>query len=139
MFSLHGLYCPFLWACGPWASSAHLLALYSHGLLFTNLIGLPWPNLLILILGVHGLAINPYFLYIALGLPRPILTFSYHTLPMGVISLFPGPLGPFASSRPICSCYGPVFCYSCRSGLIVLFCSCRYYCLLYWVGLTLRK
>ena len=44
--------------CFLWASSAHLLIPHSHGL-FTNFIGLPRPNNLILILGVYGPAINP--------------------------------------------------------------------------------
>ena len=43
--------------CFPWASSAHLLIPHSYGL-FTNFIGLPRPNNLILIFGVHGPAIN---------------------------------------------------------------------------------
>ena len=61
----YGLLCPFglsfehPWpVCFLWASSAHLLIPHSHGL-FTNFIGLPWPNNLILILGVYGPAINP--------------------------------------------------------------------------------
>ena len=41
-----------------WASSACLLIPHSHGL-FTNVIGLPWPNNLILIFGVHEPGINP--------------------------------------------------------------------------------
>ena len=57
----YGLLCPFghpRLVCFLWASSAHLLIPHSHGL-FTNFIGLPWPSNLILILGVHGPAINP--------------------------------------------------------------------------------
>ena len=44
--------------CFLWASSARLLIPHSHGL-FTNFIGLPRPNDLILIFGVHEPAINP--------------------------------------------------------------------------------
>ena len=44
--------------CFLWASSARLLIPHSHGL-FTNFIGLPRPNNLILIFGVHEPAINP--------------------------------------------------------------------------------
>ena len=44
--------------CFLWASSARLLIPHSHGL-FTNFIGLPRPNNLILIFEVHGPAINP--------------------------------------------------------------------------------
>ena len=62
----------YLWAPASllsffWASLAHLLSLGFLGPFtnsafpwaFTNFIGLPWPNYLILILGVHGSAINP--------------------------------------------------------------------------------
>ena len=41
-----------------WASLARLLIPYSHGLL-TNFIGLPQPNNLILIFGVHEPTMNP--------------------------------------------------------------------------------
>ena len=44
--------------CFPWASSALFLTLHSHGLLLNSL-GFPGPITLSLILGVHGLAINP--------------------------------------------------------------------------------
>ena len=57
----HGLLCPFGHPqpdCFLWASSARLLIPHSHGL-FTNFIGLPRPNNLILIFGVHEPAINP--------------------------------------------------------------------------------
>ena len=61
----YGLLCPFELSfghprpdCFLWASSTCLLIPHSHGL-FTNFIGLPRPNNLILILGVHGPAINP--------------------------------------------------------------------------------
>ena len=43
--------------CFLWTSTARLLIPHSHGLL-TNFIGLPQPNNLILIYGVHGPAIN---------------------------------------------------------------------------------
>ena len=61
----YGLLCPFGLSfghprpiCFLRDSSTHLLIPHSHGL-FTNFIGLPWPNNLILIIGVHGPAINP--------------------------------------------------------------------------------
>ena len=62
---IYGLLCPF-WlsfghprpVCFLWASLILLLILHSREL-FTNFIGLPWPNNLILILGVYGPAINP--------------------------------------------------------------------------------
>ena len=90
----------------PWASSAHLLALDFLGLfpnfvfpwVFTNFIGLPWPNYFILILGVHEPAINP-LLSLLWACCSPFLLFSHHTLPMGLlfaISLF------LSSFEPIC-------------------------------------
>ena len=61
----YGLLCPFGLSFGHprpvyflWVSLTHLLIPHFHGL-FTNFIGLPWPNNLILILGVYGSAINP--------------------------------------------------------------------------------
>ena len=61
----YGLLCPFGLSFGQprpdcflWASSVRLLIPHSHGL-FTNFIGLPRPNNLILIFGVHGPATNP--------------------------------------------------------------------------------
>ena len=44
--------------CFPWASSVLFLTLHFHGLLLNSL-GFPSPIELSLILGVHGLAINP--------------------------------------------------------------------------------
>ena len=44
--------------CFPWASSALFLNLHYHGFLLNSL-GFPSPITLFLILGVHGLAINP--------------------------------------------------------------------------------
>ena len=61
----YGLLCPFGLSfghprldCFLWAPLTRLLILHSHGF-FTNFIEFPRPNNLILILGVHGLAINP--------------------------------------------------------------------------------
>ena len=44
--------------CFPWASLALFLILHSHGLLL-GFLGFPGPITLSLILGAHGLAINP--------------------------------------------------------------------------------
>ena len=44
--------------CFPWASSALFLTLHYHGLLLNSL-GFPGPITLFLILGVHGLTIDP--------------------------------------------------------------------------------
>ena len=90
-----------LWPiCLPWASSALLLTLYSHGLLMTSL-GFPYPITSYLSLGFIGL---PSILYsLCLHCFGPAVThsyfFSHHTQPMGLlltISLF---LGFF---EPIC-------------------------------------
>ena len=65
---IYGLLCPFGHprpVCFLWVSSAHLLIPHSHGL-FTNFIGLPWPNNFIFILGVHRPAINPLLSLFAL-------------------------------------------------------------------------
>ena len=89
----------------------------------TNFIGLPWPNYFILILGVHGLAINPLLSLFALllGLQWPILTFLHHILPMGMLFLsFRASLSPFTSSGPTCLFYEPMIHHSCRLGLMAL-------------------
>ena len=57
-----GILGPFVCLGIPWP---FLLTLYSHGL-FIDFIGLPRPNCFILILGVHGSAINPLFSLFAL-------------------------------------------------------------------------
>ena len=83
-----------------WASLAHLLSLGFLGPFtnsafpwaFINFIGLPWPNYLILILGVHGPAINPllslFTLLWACGSPFSLFYIIYY--PWDAISLFPG-------------------------------------------------
>ena len=85
------LLCPFGFSfghprpvCFLWASSPHLLIPHSHGL-FTNFIGLPWPNNLILILRGLWACHKPFtfLVYITLSLRWPFLTFLPHTLPMG--------------------------------------------------------
>ena len=93
-----GSYVPFVF---PWASLAHLLALGFLGpftnfvfpWVFTDFIGLPRPNYFIIILGIHGPAINPLLSLLALlwVCRGPFLLFSHHTLPMSLlltISLF---------------------------------------------------
>ena len=92
----------------PWASLAYLFVLGFLGSFtnfvflwtFTDFIGLFRPNF-ILILWVHGLAINPLLSLLALlwACHSPFLLFSHHTLLMSLlltISLFPG------SFEPIC-------------------------------------
>ena len=51
--------------CIPWASLALFLTLHSHGLLLSSL-GFPSPITLSLILGAHGLAINPLLFLLSL-------------------------------------------------------------------------
>ena len=82
--------------CFPWASLAHFLILHTHKLLLTPL-GFPSPITLFLILGAHGLPINPLLSYfITSGLLWPILTLLLHIMPMSFLLPF---LGSF---RPIC-------------------------------------
>ena len=112
--------------CLPWASSALLLTLYSHGA-FTDFIGLPRPNYFIIILGVHGPAINPLLSLLALlwVCRGPFLLFSHHTLPMGLLlttSLFPSSFEPICFLKAIYLFHGLVIHCSCRLGLMV-FCS----------------
>ena len=113
-----------------WASLAHLLSLDFLGSFansvfpwaFTNFIGLPRPNNLILILRVHGPAINPYFLDLHYFGPAAALShFSTSYTAHGMLFLsFRASLSPLASSRPICLFLGLVIHYSYRLGLMVL-------------------
>ena len=66
-FPTYELLCPFFFSFS-WASLAHLLPFtnFAFSWAITNFIGLPWPNYFILILGVHGLAINPLLSFFAL-------------------------------------------------------------------------
>ena len=118
-----GLLCPIfpLGLLGPFA----FLGPFSNSTFpwaFTNSFGLPWPNYLILHPWGLWACHQPltFFACITLGLLWPILTFLYHILPIGLLLLsLRAPLGPFASSRPICLFYGPMFHYSCHLGLMV--------------------
>ena len=51
--------------CFPWASSNLFLTSHYHGFLLNSL-GFPGPIMLFLILGVHGLAINPLLSWLLL-------------------------------------------------------------------------
>ena len=95
---------------------------------FTEFFGLPWPNYII----PHPWGLwachQPltFFTFITLGLPRPILTFPHHILPMVCFFLsFQAPLSPFTSSRPICLAHGPVIHYSCRLDLMGFLSVCQ--------------
>ena len=139
----YGYWFSYLWApvsllSFSWTSLAYLLSLdfldpltnSAFPWAFTNFIGLPWLNYLILIIGIHGPAINPltFFVCITLGLWRPFLTFLHHILPMGMLFLsFWASLSPLTSSRPICLFHGFVIYYSCRLGLMVLSFACQFF------------
>ena len=108
--------------CSLWASSS-LFTNSAFPWTITNFNGLPWPNYFILILRVHGLAINPLLSLFALllGLQWPVLTFLHHILPMGMLFLsFRASLSPFTSSRPIFLFHELMIHHSCRLGLMVL-------------------
>ena len=104
-----GFLIPFINSAFPWAIS--------------NFIGLPWPNYFILILGVHGLAINPLFSLFALllGLLWLILTFSTsYTAHTYAISLFSGFCKPIYLLKAHLFIYELVIHHSCRLGLMAL-------------------
>ena len=107
-FLTYGLLCPpfFFFGhpwliCLPWAFSALLLTLYSHGLLLTSL-GFLDPITSYSSLGFMGLPSLPYSLCLHCFGPavaHSYFFFSHYTLPMGLLlttSLFPG------SFEPIC-------------------------------------
>ena len=77
--------------CFPWASLALFLTLHSHGLLLNSL-GFPGPITLSLILGVHGLAINPLLSLLLLlwACRGPFSLFHIIYYPWFAFSLFPG-------------------------------------------------
>ena len=97
-----GSFVPFVF---PWASWARLLSLgflgpfpnFALPWAFTNFIGFPRPNYLILILGAHGLAINSLLSLFSLlwACRGPFSLFHIIYCPWFAFSLFSG------SSRPI--------------------------------------
>ena len=145
-FLIYGLLCPFF----PWASLAHLFTLdflnpftnFVFPWAFTNFIRLPRPNYFILILGVHGPAINPLLSLLALLWVYRAHSYFFHIThcPWVCYSLFlsfQALLSPLAFSRPIYLFHGPVIHYSCRLGLMV-FCSlslANFSVLLSWASL----
>ena len=84
-----GSFVPFVF---PWVSRACLLSMgflgafpnFTSPWAFTEFFGLPSPIMLFLILGVHGLAINPLLSLFSLlwACRGPILIFPHHILPM---------------------------------------------------------
>ena len=81
--------------CFLWASSALFLTLHYHGLLLNSL-GFPGPITLFLILGVHGLALNPYLSLLSLlwACCGPFSLFHIIYYPWFAFSLFPGSFKP---------------------------------------------
>ena len=109
--------------CLPWASSAFLLTLYSHGLLLTSL-GFPGPITSYSSLGFMGLPSIPYSLCLHCFRPTAAHSYFFHITycPWVCHSLFFSfrvLLSPFAFSRPIYLFHGPVIHYSCRLDLMV--------------------
>ena len=105
----------------PWASSALLLTLYSHGFLLTSL-GFLGPITSFSSLGFMGLPLTPYFLclhYFGLVVAHSHFSISYTAHGM-LFFYFQASLSPFTSTKPICLFHGPVIHYSCRLGLMVL-------------------
>ena len=77
--------------CFPWASSALFLIMHSHRLLLNSL-GFPGLITLSLILGVHGLAINPLLSLLSLlwAYRGPFSLFHIIYCSWFAFSLFPG-------------------------------------------------
>ena len=109
---------------GPFTFLRHplpFLILHLHRFLLTPF-GFRRPNYFILHPWGSWAYYQPliFFTCIASGLLWFILTLLHHILPMGLLFLsFWTPLGPFASSRPICLFYEPIIHYSCHLGLMV--------------------
>ena len=104
----------------PWASLAlsSLVFLWA----FTNSLRLLWSNYFILHPWGSWTFYQPltFFTFITSGMQWHILTFLHHILPMDLLLLsFRAPLGPVASSRPICLFHGSAIHYSCHLGLMV--------------------
>ena len=110
----------------PWASSALLLTLYSHGFLLTSL-GFLGPITSYSSLGFMGLSLIPYSLCLHCFGPAAAHSYFFHIThcPWVCYSLFlslRALLSPFAFSRPIYLFHRPVIRYSYRLDLMV-FCS----------------
>ena len=92
--SLLGYFVPFVFPCARLLSLGFLGSFPNFALpwAFTNFIGLPRPNYLILILGAHGLAINPLLSLFSLlwACRGPFSLFHIIYCPWFAFSLFPG-------------------------------------------------
>ena len=117
-----GLLCPIYFLLSILGSFTFLehprpfLNRHSHGLLLTPL-DFPNPITLSFILGAHGLSISPLLSLLAL-LQACCIPFSLFHIAYCPFSLW-APLGPFASSSPICLFYGIMIHYSCHLDLVV--------------------
>ena len=125
--------------CLPWASSALLLTLYSHGLLLTSL-GFLGPITSYSSLRFMGLPSIPYSLCLHCFGPAAAHSYFFHIThyPWVCYSLFlsfRALLSPFAFSRPIYLFHGPVIHYSCRFDLMVFVLCLLSTSLCCWVGL----
>ena len=116
----YGLLCLFCLSLG--ASLTHLLSLGFLGPFisstfpwaFTNFIGLPWPNYLIVILGVHGLAISPLLSLFALlwacsGHSHFSLSYVVHGYTISLFSGFFKPICLFKTHLFISWACDPLF------------------------------
>ena len=99
--------------CFPWASLALFLTSHHHGLLLNSL-GFPGPITLFLILGVHGLAINPLLSLFSLlwACRGPFSLFYIIYFSRFAFSLFPGSFKPIYLLKThlfISWAYNPLF------------------------------
>ena len=141
--------------CLPWASSALLLTLYSHGLLLTSL-GFLDPITSYSSLEFMGLPSILYSLYLHCFGPSAAHSYFFHIThcPWVCYSLFlsfRALLSPFAFLIPIYLFHGLVIHYSCRLDLMVFFffffwffVSCQLFCVaklgfLFYIWVSQKK
>ena len=125
--------------CLPWASSALLLTLYSHGLLLTSL-GFSGPTSYSSF-GFMGLLSIPHSLCLHCFGPAAAHSYFFHITHCSWVCYslflsFRALLSPFTFSRLIYLFHGPVIHYSCCLNLMVFFVLCllpTFLCC--WVGL----
>ena len=109
--------------CLPWASSALLLTLYSHGFLLTSL-GFPGPITSYSSLGFMGLPLIPYPLCLHCFGSAAARSYFFHIIHClwvcySLFLSFRALLSPFAFSRPFYLFHGPVIHYFCPLDLMV--------------------
>ena len=113
--------------CLPWASSALLLTLYSHGLLLTSL-GFSGPTSYSSF-GFMGLLSIPHSLCLHCFGPAAAHSYFFHITHCSWVCYslflsFRALLSPFTFSRLIYLFHGPVIHYSCCLNLMVFFVLC---------------